>query len=201
MLLDEPLSALDANLRHDLQDQLKAIHRDTGTTFVCVTHDQDEALSMSDRVAVIRDGRILQLGTPQHLYKQPASRFVADFMGAKNVLALAVMEVCDGVARCVVDGVTLLQAVNGSTLTGSAITVAIRPSSISLGAGRGSNQVTARVESLSYMGSDIVMTIASEVGPLTLRHPAEHTAGQVSIGQQVIASWDPAAAMIVVDDI
>jgi putative spermidine/putrescine transport system ATP-binding protein len=88
VLLDEPLSALDTNLRHELRLQLKSIHRELGTTFICVTHDQDEALSMSDRIAVMRNGQIVQLATPQELYNRPKTRFVAGFMGAKNLIAL-----------------------------------------------------------------------------------------------------------------
>ena len=84
LLLDEPLGALDLKLRQRLQIELTQIHRDVGTTFVYVTHDQEEAMSMADRIAVMSDGRLEQLGTPTEIYKRPASRFVADFIGDSN---------------------------------------------------------------------------------------------------------------------
>ena len=90
LLLDEPLGALDLKLRQRLQIELTQIHRDVGTTFVYVTHDQEEAMSMADRIAVMSDGRIEQLGTPTEIYKRPASRFVADFIGDSNFFAATV---------------------------------------------------------------------------------------------------------------
>ena len=87
LLLSEPLSALDRKLRADMQIELKAFHRKVGLTFIYVTHDQEEALSMSDRVAILRDGKLLQLGAPSELYERPATRFVAEFLGRSNFLA------------------------------------------------------------------------------------------------------------------
>ena len=89
LLLDEPLGALDLKLREQMQEELKALQRTLGITFVFVTHDQGEALSMADRVAVFNDGRIIQIGTPREIYQRPASRFVADFVGSSNLLAPA----------------------------------------------------------------------------------------------------------------
>ena len=86
LLLDEPLGALDLKLREQMQEELKTLHRQLGITFVFVTHDQTEALSMADRVALFREGRIVQVGTPQDIYRRPNSRFVADFVGSSNVL-------------------------------------------------------------------------------------------------------------------
>ncbi len=87
LLLDEPLGALDLKLREQMQEELKVLQRQLGITFVFVTHDQGEALSMADRVAVFNDGRIVQIGTPQDIYRRPSSRFVADFVGSSNVLS------------------------------------------------------------------------------------------------------------------
>jgi putative spermidine/putrescine transport system ATP-binding protein len=86
LLLDEPLGALDLKLREQMQEELKALQKKLGITFVFVTHDQGEALSMADRVAVFNDGRIMQIGSPQEIYSKPRSRFVADFVGSSNVL-------------------------------------------------------------------------------------------------------------------
>ncbi len=90
LLLDEPLGALDLKLRHRLQIELTQIHREVGTTFVYVTHDQEEAMSMADRIAVLNDGRLEQLGTPHEIYRRPASRFVADFIGDANFIDVTV---------------------------------------------------------------------------------------------------------------
>jgi putative spermidine/putrescine transport system ATP-binding protein len=87
LLLDEPLGALDLKLRESMQDELKALQKTLGITFIFVTHDQGEALSMADRVAVFNDGKVQQIGTPEEIYKRPVSRFVADFVGSSNVLA------------------------------------------------------------------------------------------------------------------
>jgi len=86
LLLDEPLGALDLKLREQMQEELKTLHRQLGITFIFVTHDQTEALSMADRVALFREGRIVQVGTPEDIYRRPNSRFVADFVGSSNVL-------------------------------------------------------------------------------------------------------------------
>ena len=92
LLLDEPLGALDLKLRQRLQVELSQIHRDVGTTFVYVTHDQEEAMSMSTRIAVMSEGRVQQIGTPSEIYYKPRSRFVADFIGESNFLEVAVRD-------------------------------------------------------------------------------------------------------------
>src|SRR6185295_11555004 len=86
LLLDEPLGALDLKLREQMQEELKALQKTLGITFIFVTHDQGEALSMADRVAVFNEGRVMQVGTPEDIYRRPKSRFVADFVGSSNVL-------------------------------------------------------------------------------------------------------------------
>src|SRR4051794_37666863 len=99
LLLDEPLGALDLKLRQQLQVELKRIQQEVGITFVYVTHDQDEALTMSDRIAVMDGGHVLQVGSPRDVYEEPGSRFVAGFVGVSNLLELPVEAVTDGVAR------------------------------------------------------------------------------------------------------
>jgi len=86
LLLDEPLGALDAKLRRTLKVELKALQEQVGITFLYVTHDQEEALTMSDRLAVMRDGRIVQIGAPEHVYEEPADTYVADFLGTSNLM-------------------------------------------------------------------------------------------------------------------
>ena len=99
LLLDEPLSALDYKLRKEMQIELKRLQHETGITFIFVTHDQEEALTMSDRIAVMSSGKILQVGTPWDIYDQPAERFVADFIGETNFLTAAVDGIADGRAK------------------------------------------------------------------------------------------------------
>src|SRR5262245_17931427 len=131
LLLDEPLSALDKKLRAELQWELKQIHQRVGTTFIYVTHDQEEALSMSDEIAIIRDGRIVQAGRPRLLYERPATRFVADFLGKSNFIAGRVVAV-DG-DRVVYDvaGCQYVQAHAGGTV-GADVLVALRPEKVQL---------------------------------------------------------------------
>ena len=99
LLLDEPLGALDLKLREEMQGELKTLQRSLGLTFVFVTHDQGEALSMADRVAVFNDGRIVQVGTPEEIYERPRDRFVADFVGGSNVIEPALVKAWTGVER------------------------------------------------------------------------------------------------------
>lgn len=99
LLLDEPLGALDLKLREQMQEELKNLHRQLGITFIFVTHDQNEALSMADRVALFKDGRVVQVGTPQEIYRQPNSRFVADFVGSSNVLPPDFVAAVGGASR------------------------------------------------------------------------------------------------------
>jgi spermidine/putrescine transport system ATP-binding protein len=127
LLLDEPLGALDAKLRRTLQDELRTLHREVGITFVYVTHDQEEALTMSDRLAVMRSGVIEQVGTPREVYDEPASTYVADFLGLANLMAGTVAapgSVDVGGARLVAD--------TGGLAVGAACTVLARPERVRL---------------------------------------------------------------------
>jgi spermidine/putrescine transport system ATP-binding protein len=130
LLLDEPLGALDLKLRQQLQVELKRIQSEVGITFVYVTHDQDEALTMSDRIAVMDGGKVLQVGSPQDVYEEPGSRFVAGFVGVSNLLELPVTGSRDGVLSLGLgegDAVTA----DGTATTGTAI-VTIRPERIAI---------------------------------------------------------------------
>ena len=141
LLLDEPLSALDLKLRRGMQVELKRIQRESGITFVLVTHDQEEALSMSDRIAVMDRGRVLQTGRPQDIYERPATRFVADFIGEANVLPGAL------VGRA------------------EAADVAIRPERVVLSIGTGAG-LSGRVLDVTYRGATTSCTVALDAGPM-----------------------------------
>jgi spermidine/putrescine transport system ATP-binding protein len=150
LLLDEPLGALDAKLRRELQIELKSIQREVGITFLYVTHDQEEALTMSDRLAVMAHGRVEQLGTPRDVYERPETAFVADFIGVSNLMRAR----SSGDDRVEVGGVQLV-ARAGDTRRAGVVRLAIRPERVRIepsGAG-GQNRIPATIERLVYLGS------------------------------------------------
>ena len=150
LLLDEPLAALDKKLREEMRDELRAIQRSVGITTVFVTHDQAEALGLSDRIAVMSRGRIEQLGAPREIYERPASRFVADFIGASTVLrGRAVAE--DRVALS--PDLTIRVSGGGLLRVGDQIELAIRPERVRLAAAAGEGTAEARIEGLVYQGA------------------------------------------------
>jgi spermidine/putrescine transport system ATP-binding protein len=150
LLLDEPLGALDAKLRRELQIELKRIQREVGITFVYVTHDQEEALTMSDRMGVMTHGRIEQLDSARKVYEEPETTFVADFLGVSNLMTA----VCDGRGEVVVDGVRL-RAARGQTAATGNVRLTIRPERIDVAGDESQrpNSLRAVVESLVYLGS------------------------------------------------
>ena len=146
LLLDEPLSALDLKLRKEMQSELKRLQTETGITFVFVTHDQEEALTMSDRIGVMSTGHLLQVGPPREIYNHPANRFVADFIGETNFLAGRVEG--DGVRLS--SGDLVPAPVNGHA---GAVTLAIRPEQLRIGA-RGPDAIPAVLADTVYFGTD-----------------------------------------------
>jgi spermidine/putrescine transport system ATP-binding protein len=153
LLLDEPLGALDARLRLDLQVELKRIQEQLGVTFIYVTHDQDEALTMSDRVAVMRGGEIQQCGEPRELYEAPSTAFVANFLGASNLMPVSVAQANGGGARLGL-GSFSLRAETCSVAGGADAVAMIRPENVRLeehGAD-GENRVPGMVEEVVYLG-------------------------------------------------
>ncbi len=156
LLLDEPLSALDLKLRKEMQGELKRLQAETGITFVFVTHDQEEALTMSDRIAVMSAGRILQLGTPHDIYHAPADRFVADFIGDTNFLTLTVAGVEGETAQLVLPGGKTAAARLPAGLIpvkGQEVSAVVRPEQAALTAVDGAD-LEARVESSVFFGTD-----------------------------------------------
>jgi putative spermidine/putrescine transport system ATP-binding protein len=152
LLLDEPLSALDAKIRVVLRKEIRSIQRQLGITTVYVTHDQEEALSLSDRVVVMSDGRIEQIGTPAEIYNFPATSFVASFVGTLNLLAANVVDAASG--RLSVEGQEIRAAKPITDARNAAlVTVALRPESIELGEGGGANRLRGTVEDVSFLGS------------------------------------------------
>jgi putative spermidine/putrescine transport system ATP-binding protein len=175
LLLDEPLGALDLKLRREMQIELKEIQREVGITFVFVTHDQEEALTMSDRIAVFNDGRIEQLATPVELYERPASAFVAGFVGTSN----------------------LFQGEVARTLLGADGTFVIRPEKLQLvaEAPRGAGRLAASgiVREVVYLGSSTMSVVELDAGPtVTVSHPNTDTSIDAALerrDQRVVVTW------------
>ena len=193
LLLDEPLSALDRNLREQTRQELLRVQAETGTTFVLVTHDQDEALAIATRIGLLHRGRLAQVGTPVEIYERPASRYVAEFMGAANILpARVVAQGPDAVLH--VDGIGPVQAA-GPASPGVAA-VALRPERLRLGPGI--NSVTGMVERSAYMGNVIEHAVRIPDGPAILvSQPLQDGLGTpLPPGSTVTVSWDPTACVM-----
>ncbi len=199
LLLDEPLGALDLKLRQAMQVELKELQERVGITFVYVTHDQEEALTMSDRIGVMNEGRLLQVGEPEAIYEHPTSRFVADFIGDINLVAA----VCVGAGRVRIgDGVEV--SVPGVGSAGEAVTVALRPERLYLTVPEGdvpagANRVRGRVQRRVYHGDGFAYEVTVAGASLQVRH--ENTPGHTRFdaGSEVDVYWDPSAANLVED--
>ena len=157
LLLDEPLGALDKKLREQMQLELRALQKSVGITFVFVTHDQEEALTLSDRIAVMAQGRVLQVGPPTQLYERPSCRFVADFIGNMNFFKGRVLRMDKGAAIVDAGGLGQLQTATGglSPNVGEDVILAIRPEKLKLhckASGESANLVEARMGAAAYLG-------------------------------------------------
>jgi ABC-type Fe3+/spermidine/putrescine transport system ATPase subunit len=151
LLLDEPMAALDLKLRKEMQVEVKNLQERLKTTFIFVTHDQDEALIMSDRIAVMNQGRIEQLGAPEALYERPRTRFVADFLAVKNILDVEVMSIAGGRASLRTPSGTLVAAADDGFVIGSRACIGVRPEAIALGAD-GDNTFAGILDDEIYLG-------------------------------------------------
>jgi spermidine/putrescine transport system ATP-binding protein len=200
LLLDEPLAALDLKLRRGMQAELKRLQRTTGITFVFVTHDQEEALSMGDRIAVFNQGRPVQIGTPEEIYEKPVNRFVADFIGETNFIQVDATrearqsgDTSDAPLRISLPGgqpVTLPK--NVPTPDGT-VTVAIRPERITVGAGV-HHFATGTISALVYMGTDVRCTVTLDDGTeLGVRIPPPFDAAATRVGERLELYADPAS--------
>jgi spermidine/putrescine transport system ATP-binding protein len=196
LLLDEPLGALDLKLRQQMQRELKVLQREVGITFVFVTHDQEEALTMSDRIGVMNDGKLLQVGTPEEIYEQPANRFVADFIGQTNLLD-GTVESDDTV--CLHNGARI--PVRSDLSPGTTVAVSLRPERASLTpiGRRPDNRpsVDGRLKQVTYLGNALVYTVALDWMELEVRTENTPEIRRMQIGDEVTVSWDPGAVSLV----
>ncbi len=191
LLLDEPLGALDLKLRKQMQLELKRIQAEIGITFVHVTHDQEEAMTMADQIAVMNAGRIEQLGTPTELYEHPRTAFVAGFLGKSNLLDGTVAG--EGVIR-LADGTEIRAGTDGRQ---GPISIGVRPEKIALGEG-GANRLAGKVKESAYIGVATEVIVATPVGELTVFHQNVEAGGVVpSPGNAVTVSWAPEASFVV----
>src|SRR2546425_1055556 len=200
LLLDEPLSNLDAKIRVQVRGEIRALQKDLGITTVYVTHDQEEALSLSDRVAVMRDGVIRQTAPPKELYERPATRFVADFVGVNNFIP----GVGQGLAGGHVVADTALGRIRARAAAmlkpGDRCVVVVRPENIALSSGS-ENTFEGRVVLASYLGNTLRYDVETNRGPLLkvdVRDPWHHEA--LAAGQRVTVSFPASAALMLVDD-
>ncbi len=197
LLLDEPLGALDVKLRKQMQLELKRIQLELGTTFVYVTHDQEEALSMSDRIAVMNQGLIEQLGSPREIYERPQTPFVADFVGVLNAMEIRVDEVRDLTAVMRVGGGERVEVpVPTGASTGQRLTAAVRPERVRVQpAGAADNGTGSRlggeIALIVYLGTLTQFHVDTSLGTRLIAHRlSDEAAGDVREGEKVVLTWD-----------
>ncbi len=204
LLLDEPLSALDKKLREKTQFELMNIQYQVGITFVFVTHDQDEAMALSTRIAVMNRGQAVQVGTPSEIYEFPQSRFVADFVGTTNLFEGVVEGTDDGVVRvrCAETGCDLFVDDPGHVAMGQQIWISLRPEKIRLAkqplAGQRANQLKGSVLELGYLGNRSIYRIKTESGKIvTVFAQNEQRTSEWAIdwSDEVYLNWTANAAV------
>jgi len=193
LLLDEPLAALDRGLREHMRIELKRLHDALGTTFVLVTHDQEEALALADRVALLDRGRLAQLGTPEDLYERPASLAVARFIGQINLMEGRVAATGETLT-IEVPGLGAVQARSAPLSVGAAVVVGLRPEKIDLGPGDNAREAT--VTDVTYLGDQSVYRLALADG-VELRTARPNRDGPVARpGERVTVSWPASASQV-----
>ena len=195
--MDEPLGALDRRLREALQLEIRRLHRELGITFVYVTHDQDEALTLSDRVAVFNAGRIEQVGAADELYERPRSRFVAEFLGDSNVFAGVVDAGRDAVL--LPDGSSVRAGDCRSAQPGQDVTVVVRPERVRLDA-TGENTLGGRVADVRYLGAARKIEVLAGDRTVLVREPADRPTG-VRPGDEVTVSWQQDDCVLLTDEV
>ncbi len=195
LLLDEPLGALDLKLRKQMQSELKHLQQQVGITFIYVTHDQEEALTMSDRIAVMNEGQVLQVGDPVTIYERPSCRFVADFIGETNFLrAQVVGKERDRICLCVAGERVWAGATEEPLREGQEVTLAIRPEKIDLLSAAQANgaALTGVVREVVYLGTDtrfVVILPSGETVVARLQNIGGHGLGEFAAGDRVKLLW------------
>ena len=205
LLLDEPLSALDLKLRKQMQSELKALQRKVGITFVYVTHDQGEALALSDRIAVMNDGKILQVGTPSEIYDSPRSRFVADFIGTSNFLEGTLLSQNE-ITLATEPPLKIVGTPNDNLPIGMSAIVAIRPERIELRrtpVPDVANCLRGVIQDESYLGTTLQYAIETDYPTALIVHQQNTGTGNVhrfQRGDTVYLQWTPENAIVLKSD-
>lgn len=199
VLMDEPLGALDKNLRYDMQVEIKEIQQRLGMTVVYVTHDQEEAMNMSDRIAIMNHGRIEQLGQPGEIYERPANSFVGRFLGEANLIDGTIERIANGEAELRTrDGIVLRAQCEHAATPGQAASLFVRPEKLTFGAG--TNCVEGTVRRRSFLGSMIRTTV--DVGPatqLTIDQPNLGNGTGPDVSEPVTVGWSVAHSLTLLD--
>jgi spermidine/putrescine transport system ATP-binding protein len=193
LLLDEPLGALDVKLRKHMQLELKRIQHELGTTFVYVTHDQEEALAMSDRIAVMNRGRVEQLGTPREIYEHPSTAFVADFIGSLNALELTIDELVGEYSVTRLGDDERVVAPASGRRVGDAVRVGVRPEHVQMGTdstGQGS-RLTGTIAQVVYLGMYTQFHVDTRAGRIVSHRLADESAAGLEAGSPVTLTWSP----------
>ncbi|WP_127502728.1 ABC transporter ATP-binding protein [Actinoplanes solisilvae] len=188
VLMDEPLSNLDAKLRLEMRTEIRRLHQTLGLTTVYVTHDQEEALSLADRLVVLRDGRVEQTGTPQELHERPANRHVADFMGYRNLLPMRVKAVHGSTVAVDGSGMTLEGTPVGKFAAGDEVVAGIRPEDLHIGV----HGVPVTVEVVEYQGRELAVEARTADGVALHIMAGERPAS----GDSITVSADPARVLV-----
>jgi spermidine/putrescine ABC transporter ATP-binding subunit len=209
LLMDEPLGALDKKLREQMQLEIKHIQRELQLTVIYVTHDQEEALTMSDRIVVMRHGRVVQLGPPEDLYERPIDRFVADFIGQSNFLEVTVRSVQDGIATAVTDDGLDVSLVGEAGAEGTRVTLALRPERVRLAPAGASTRATAVpdptapqwwagvIEEVVYIGATRKYQVRLRGQVLVAQQQARADVAGLRAGERVTVGWSMADLRVV----
>ncbi len=204
LLLDEPLAALDRKLRKEMQIELQDLQRQLGITFVLVTHDQEEALSLSDRICVIRAGQIVQVGSPQELYDRPQTRYVADFVGTSNFFEGRVDAVTDTRAKIMLaDGQTYDATSSGAVASGEQGCMSVRPEQIRMSRTSSSGALETIVQNRIFLGEHTEYLVRhASLGSIVVMAPRQSDAAlqAPSKGETVWIAWDADAGLILKND-
>jgi spermidine/putrescine transport system ATP-binding protein/putrescine transport system ATP-binding protein len=205
LLLDEPLSALDAKLREQMQLELARLQQTVGITFIIVTHDQDEALSMANRIAVMDSGKVSQIASPTELYEHPANRFVADFIGKVNLIAARVRDAKGKSVVCTAKGVGKIEIPNAPAAAGE-VMLAVRPEKLKLSAKEptAKNLITlsGTVRDVAYYGDTSHVVVTAKEGielSINVHNESRRAGSPVTRGQDIWVSWAPEDTLVLTE--
>src|SRR5438876_11299141 len=205
LLLDEPLGALDVKLRKQMQLELKRIQSELGTTFVYVTHDQEEALAMSDRIAVMNGGRVEQIGDPREIYEHPRTAFVADFIGSLNAFDLRIDElVGESAVMRLAEAERIVVPVGGGHRPDETLRVAVRPERVQIEAAGtplldGGSRLEGTIAEIVFLGMYTQFHVDTKAGRLVCHRLADEALGPLGPGSRVTLAWEPEQASLLGD--